>query len=83
MFFCPYCSIGLDYVQMKERHCNNCGHDWDIYHVTPKNDLKPHSESYQCECEPEVKISGVNMIVVHNAFDGRLGVEWANEILNQ
>lgn len=81
MAFCPYCSIELDNYQMKNRKCNNCLHEWDIYHVMPVNDEKEHSESYKCSCQPEVKTEGKNMLVIHNSFDGREGVEWTNEIL--
>ena len=27
---------------MKDRHCNNCGHDWEVFHVLPVNDVKEH-----------------------------------------
>lgn len=44
----------------------------------------------RCVCQPEhqeisSKKDGVvdAMIVVHNAFDGRQGVEWTNEIIAQ
>jgi len=80
-YYCPYCSIGLDYLQMKNRKCNNCLHEWDVFHVTPNNDIKPHSESFDCHCKPRVETEGLNMIVIHNSFDGREGVEWVNEIL--
>ncbi len=80
--YCPECGIGLDYYQMKAMKCNNCLHSFEIIHVTPNNDLKPHYESYQCHCEPSLEIEGENMVCVHNAFDGREGLEQANEILN-
>ena len=82
MNYCPNCQIGIDYSQMKERHCNSCGHSWDTYHVIPNNDTRNHRESYICHCLPEVKHEGANMIIVHNSFDGREGVEWVNEIIN-
>lgn len=66
---------------MQNRHCNNCGHTFEIYHVLPNMDKQLHSENYKCHCEPEIMNEGLNMVVVHNAFDGREGVEWANEIL--
>lgn len=50
-------------------------------HVTPNNDIEPHEESTTCKCEPRVEHINGNMVVVHNAFDGREGVEIANEIL--
>lgn len=76
--FCPCCNIGLDYNQMKAKHCNNCGHDWEIYHVMPVNDLKGHLSSYTCSCNPFMSNEGDNMICTHNSFDGREGVEWVN-----
>ena len=38
-----------------------------------------------CECNPRRKYTSGNegWIFVHDAFDGRLGIEWANEILKQ
>jgi len=80
--FCPYCQIGIDYQQMKNRKCNNCWHEWDTYHVLPNNDIKNHTESYSCSCHPEIQTENGNVIIVHNSFDGREGVEWTNEILN-
>lgn len=54
-----------------------------IYHITPINDLKEHEESSVCPCDPTIKtiITG-DVLCIHNAYDGREGVEWANEILN-
>ncbi len=57
-------------------------HEWEIYHVRPINDIKKHSLSHACHCIPKLYIEGENMVVVHNSFDGREGVEWTNEILN-
>lgn len=35
-----------------------------------------------CKCEPDIRYEENGLIlIVHDAFDGRLGVEWANEIL--
>jgi hypothetical protein len=42
-----------------------------------------------CRCRPTHQevgnaIQGITgLIVIHNSFDGREGVEWANEIINQ
>jgi len=80
--FCPYCKIGVDYKQMWERHCNNCSHEWENYHVYPVQDIKEHNiHSFDCPCHPEIKSDSFNMIIIHNSFDGREGVEWVNEIL--
>lgn len=36
-----------------------------------------------CECKPVVEyLENDHVIIVHNSFDGREGVEWMNEILN-
>lgn len=79
--FCPCCQIGIDYKQMKNRHCNNCGHDFEIWHYYPNNDEIKHILSYNCPCDPVVNTDGTNFIIEHNSLDGREGVEWANEIL--
>lgn len=52
-------------------------------HVTPINDTEPHEESTTCKCEPRVEHINGNMVVVHNSFDGREGVEIVNEILEK
>lgn len=53
-----------------------------MIHVMPIDDIEEHEESTTCKCEPKVLHENGEMIVVHNSFDGREGVEWANEILN-
>lgn len=38
----------------------------------------------KCACKPRViyqEVEPFKLIIVHNSFDGREGVEWANEIL--
>lgn len=37
-----------------------------------------------CKCHPKIDFQSDSgaYIIVHNSFDGREGVEWANEILN-
>lgn len=54
------------------------------FHVTPINDIEEHQqEGTTCKCGPSVQfVENGNMIVVHNSFDGREGVELAKEILN-
>ncbi len=42
-----------------------------VFHITPINDLKEHSESSMCECRPEVNFENGHMLVVHNSYDGR------------
>jgi hypothetical protein len=67
----------------------------NIYHVHPINDLHEHElgswdrsivnlpPSCPCPCEPRVITEENGYIIVHNSFDGREGVEWAKEILNE
>lgn len=52
-------------------------------HVYPINDLEQHDlEGTQCKCNPQVIVEpNAEIIIVHNSFDGREGVELANEIL--
>jgi hypothetical protein len=54
-----------------------------MIHILPNNDLKPHEESTTCECEPRIITDQPELIVVHNAYDGREGLELANDILNR
>lgn len=51
------------------------------WHVLPINDIEQHEESTTCKCNPKIIHENGNMIIVHNSFDGREGVEWVNEIL--
>lgn len=53
------------------------------YHITPLNDLKPHIEESTCECEPDIKFENGHMLVIHNSYDGREGLEEAKEVLNE
>lgn len=57
--------------------------DEEIWHLTPTNDIEEHVESSYCKCEPEVEVlENGDVLVIHNAFDGREAVELANEIIN-
>lgn len=41
-----------------------------------------YSMMCECKCNPRIeRQKNGAVIVVHNSFDGREGVEWANEIL--
>ena len=48
-------------------------------HVVPKDDLKPHALTAQCDCQPVVEeADGVESaldLIVHNSFDGREAFE--------
>ncbi len=51
-------------------------------HVYPINDLKEHTLESTCECGPSVIREGEEFICIHNSYDGREGLELANELLN-
>jgi len=56
-----------------------------VYHIYPVEDLKDHTiDGTTCECAPVIKQeeSG-DLLVIHNSYDGREGLELANEILNK
>jgi hypothetical protein len=53
-----------------------------MIHVYPINDLKEHEFNSTCECVPRVEECNGEIILIHNSFDGREGVELANELLN-
>lgn len=64
-----------------------------VYHVYPRNDLESHflecvypaigNPYCPCKCDPEFKEEEDALLIVHNSFDGREGVEVVNEILNK
>lgn len=64
----------------------------NVWHVVPVDDIVPHDEvtTYRegqlpvclCICKSEhVEQENGAMIIIHNSFDGREGVEWAKEVL--
>lgn len=54
-----------------------------IWHVLPINDLGTHEESTVCKCEPKLEIlENGDMMVTHNAFDGRELIELTNRLIN-
>jgi len=40
-------------------------------HVMPINDIKDHTYSLTCDCNPTVTIEDKGLLVAHNAWDGR------------
>ena len=50
--------------------------------ILPINDCVPHTQGGVCKCWPDLIFESGAIIVVHNAFDGRVAVENAKEILN-
>lgn len=56
-----------------------------MIHVYPVDDLMEHDTTNTgstCRCEPEIMVENGEIIVIHNSFDGREGMEWLDEILN-
>lgn len=41
------------------------------WHILPINDIFDHEESVLCECRPQIQIIDDQLIITHNAFDGR------------
>lgn len=60
---------------------------WGIYeiedciHIVPIEDEGEHIFDKDCSCEPREEINNGIVTYVHDAFDGRIAVERANEIL--
>ena len=54
-----------------------------MIHVVPTADTLPHEETTACPCLPTVDTTGSEILVIHNAFDGREGVEIAKEIISR
>ena len=53
-----------------------------MIHVHPIDDIKEHDISdtgNTCSCNPSVLLEDGEMIVIHNSFDGREGLEWTVE----
>jgi hypothetical protein len=40
-------------------------------HIIPINDLQEHEEASTCDCCPSAEIIDGDMIIIHNAYDGR------------
>jgi hypothetical protein len=53
-----------------------------MIHIIPINDLKEHKETTVCKCQPKAIKENNELIIIHNSFDGREGIEWMEEILN-
>ena len=54
----------------------------EVWHVLPTNDLVIHKEDGSCKCNPNIKTyDNGNVLIIHNAFDGREIIEYFNEIL--
>lgn len=53
-----------------------------MIHITPVNDTQEHEKTTTCKCHPRIIECASEIIVVHDAFDGRLVVEIVNDLLN-
>jgi len=66
----------------------------EVYHVYPVDDLEEHNlKGFSCACRPVIKspqeeiltrrkaMSYRSVLVVHNSFDGREGLEMAHDVL--
>jgi hypothetical protein len=51
-------------------------------HVIPLNDRYGHLLENECGCNPEFRVEGSGLVIVHNAWDHREIVEQAIRILN-
>lgn len=65
------------------------GKSWALFQTYPQEwHIHPYDEPdhlhclNDCSCEPKLDERNGIMIFLHNSFDGREGVELANEILN-
>lgn len=52
-----------------------------MIHIYPNNDIKEHDFATTCECQPNVIEESGELICIHNSYDGREGLEMANELL--
>ena len=53
-----------------------------MINITPINDSEEHENNSTCHCNPSVIEENGELIIIHNSFDGREGLELANEILD-
>lgn len=53
-------------------------------HVVPLEDEGEHLLESECPCHPrQEKTNNGGLLIIHDAYDGRLGQEWAAEILTK
>jgi hypothetical protein len=63
-----------------------------VIHVIQEGDVKPHSEETEwsvrtlltskCSCGTRVEVNEHgSWVIIHSSFNGREGVEWANDLL--
>jgi len=51
-------------------------------HVVPLNDLKEHTLSADCDCEPTVEVVGARLLYIHNSWDHREFFEDLETLIN-
>lgn len=73
---CPFCKKVINRMEAGGYYCNNCGHEWQVYHMFPVNDIAEHRDSYDCPCFPKVQHEKGNVAVIHNSFDGKEGAKY-------
>ena len=55
--------------------------DNDDVDAMPMYDLREHVPGSHCPCKPKVEVVGASLVIVHNSYDHREAVEWAEELL--
>lgn len=54
-----------------------------MIHIMPKGDCRKHEFLTTCECDPAIEVLGTGeLMVIHDSFDGREGLELARKILD-
>jgi hypothetical protein len=56
--------------------------EWSVQEQDPADPIRWKFIGCECKCKPTIKKVNESILVIHNSFDGREGVEWTNEILN-
>lgn len=52
------------------------------WHMLPVDDIEDHDESSTCKCEPGCQVMEYgDIMIIHNLFDRREGLEITNQIL--
>jgi len=55
-----------------------------VYHVVLLDDSKEHELVSTCGCHPKIEIGkDGRMLIIHDAHDGRVAVEQAQDILSK
>lgn len=57
--------------------------EWSTQEQDPEDPIVWKFIGCDCKCNPIIKKVNDSILVIHNSFDGREGLEWTNEILKQ